>query len=124
MTVQHDIERSIAVAELARGNYLLFATESEDQQAKQVFTDMADDMKRHVLILESRRDYLDQHNPLNGGGSPGMQQQGQQEGQQPGQEGLQAGGNGGCGCDSGGGQGQAAGGQGQGVGGQGGGCPS
>lgn len=72
MTVRQDLEHSIAVAEAARGSYLLFATESEDQKAKQVFGDMAEDMQRHVKILESRRDYLDQHNQLNGANGQGQ----------------------------------------------------
>lgn len=65
MTVQRDLERAIAMAEAARGNYLLFASDSEDEKAQQVFTDMAEDMKRHVMILESRQEYLEKHNALN-----------------------------------------------------------
>ncbi len=52
------------MAEASKGSYLLFATESEDQKASDVFKDMAEDMERHVKILESRRDYLGQHNQL------------------------------------------------------------
>jgi rubrerythrin len=65
MTVRGDLERAIAMAEAARGNYLLFATESADDSAQQVFNDMAEDMQRHVTVLESRREYLDEHNELN-----------------------------------------------------------
>lgn len=65
MTVRKDLERSIAMAAVAKGNYLLFATDSEDDTVTSVFRDMADDMERHVQILESRRDYLDKHNQLN-----------------------------------------------------------
>lgn len=83
MTVRGDIDRAIAMAEAARGNYLLFATESEDTTAQRVFQDMAGDMERHVKILESRRDYLDQYNQLNaqlaGGNNQG--QGGQNTGQ-------------------------------------------
>lgn len=68
MTVHGNLERAIALAEAAKGNYLLFATESEDDKAQKAFKDMAEDMDRHVQILESRRDYLEKHNPLNGGG--------------------------------------------------------
>lgn len=68
MTVRQDLERSIAMAEASKGNYMLFATESDDQKAKQVFGDMANDMERHVTILKSRVDYLNQHNQLNAGG--------------------------------------------------------
>lgn len=65
MTVHNDLERAIAMASAAKGNYLLFATESEDQKATEVFKQMAEDMDRHVTILESRMNYLGQHNPLN-----------------------------------------------------------
>lgn len=67
MTVKGDLERSIAMAEAAKGSYLLFATESEDKTATKVFKDMADDMERHVKILKSRVEYLQQHNHLNNG---------------------------------------------------------
>jgi rubrerythrin len=86
MTVRTDMERAIAMAEAAKGGYLLFATQSEDETAHQVFSDMAEDMKRHVMILESRRDYLDQHNKLNqagdenGGGKDKKQKQKQKGG--------------------------------------------
>lgn len=67
MTVHADLQRAIAMAEAAKGAYLLFATDSEDEKAKKVFSDMAEDMKRHVLILESRMEYLKKHNKLIGG---------------------------------------------------------
>jgi rubrerythrin len=69
MTVYGDLERAIAMAEASKGSYLLFATDSEDDKAKQVFQDMAEDMERHVTILKSRQDYLEQNNQLNAGGS-------------------------------------------------------
>lgn len=67
MTVHNDLERAIAMAEAAKGSYMLFSTESEDGQATKVFSEMAEDMQRHVTILESRRDYLNEHNQLNAG---------------------------------------------------------
>lgn len=76
MTVQREMERAIAMAEASRGNYLLFAADSEDGQAQQVFRQMAEDMQRHVRILESRKEYLDQHNQLNA--TRGSDQAGQQ----------------------------------------------
>ncbi|HEY3368466.1 MAG TPA: DUF1657 domain-containing protein [Symbiobacteriaceae bacterium] len=71
MTVKADLDRAIAMAEASKGNYLLFSTESEDKKATQVFQDMAQDMERHVKILESRVDYLTQHNQLNASDSSG-----------------------------------------------------
>lgn len=80
MSVRNDLERAIAVAESAKGNYLLFAVDSEDDKATQVFKDMAEDMERHVKILESRRDYLD--NQGSGGNeSGGKQKQKKNQGQ-------------------------------------------
>ncbi|HYG57321.1 MAG TPA: DUF1657 domain-containing protein [Symbiobacteriaceae bacterium] len=73
MTVRSDLERSIAMAEANKGSYLLFATESEDEKAKTVFQDMAEDMERHVQILKSRVDYLDQNGGGGGGGGNGDQ---------------------------------------------------
>lgn len=64
MTVHSDLEKAIAMASAAKGNYLLFATDSEDDKATQVFQQMADDMDRHVTILDSRLNYLSQHNNL------------------------------------------------------------
>lgn len=83
MTVQNEIERALAMAEAAKGNYLLFATDSEDEKAEQVFKEMAEDMERHATILESRLDYLTQHNPLNGGsGKQGKQNKQDKQGKQ------------------------------------------
>jgi len=65
MTVRGDLEKAIAMAEASKGSYLLFATDSEDEKAKGVFQDMAEDMERHVTILKSRQQYLDQYNQLN-----------------------------------------------------------
>lgn len=65
MTVYANLERALAMVEASKGNYLLFATDSEDEKAKQVFQDMASDMERHAKILQSRIDYLSQNNQLN-----------------------------------------------------------
>lgn len=77
MTVRSELERAIAIAEASKGNYLLFAANSEDDKAKQVFKDMAEDMERHVKILESRQDFLNKYNQLNalGQGDDGDQKQ-------------------------------------------------
>ncbi|HWI53628.1 MAG TPA: DUF1657 domain-containing protein [Symbiobacteriaceae bacterium] len=74
MTVYANLERALAMVEASKGNYLLFATDSEDDKAKQVFQDMASDMERHAKILQSRIDYLEQNNQLNAGESDGQGQ--------------------------------------------------
>jgi rubrerythrin len=68
MTIRQDLDKQIAMAEASKGSYMLFAVGSEDEKARQVFSDMAADMERHVKILQSRADYLDQYNPLNADG--------------------------------------------------------
>ncbi len=79
MTVKTDLEHAIARAEASKGTYLLFGAESEDQKAQTVFRDMAEDMDRHILILQSRLKYLGQYNKLNAdradqGNQPGQDQ--------------------------------------------------
>lgn len=68
MTVKSGLEHAIARAEASKGSYLLFGAESEDQKAQTVFRDMAEDMDRHVQILQSRLEFLGQHNKLNAAG--------------------------------------------------------
>lgn len=60
MTVQREIERAKAIAEAARGNYLLFSEQTEEKKARAVYREMAEDMERHTRILESRLEYLQQ----------------------------------------------------------------
>lgn len=65
MTVQQDMQKAVASAESAQGNYLTFASSTQDQSAKQMFQSMADDMQRHIDQLKSRLHYLNENNPLN-----------------------------------------------------------
>lgn len=60
MTVRSEIERAKAIAEAAKGNYLLFSEQTEDRKAREVFQEMAEDMERHSAILTSRLDYLEE----------------------------------------------------------------
>jgi len=100
VTVQHDLERAIAMAEVMKGSYMLFSTDSEDEKAKQVFKQMAEDMERHVMILKSRLQYLAQYNLLNrqqggpNGQGEGSQGRGNGQGQGNGQGNGQANGQG------------------------------
>ncbi|MFZ5813957.1 MAG: DUF1657 domain-containing protein [Bacillota bacterium] len=63
-----------ASAESAQGSYLMFASATQDQSAKQMFQSMAGDMQKHIDQLKGRLDYLNSHNALN-------QQQNQQQNQ-------------------------------------------
>ncbi|NLM51340.1 MAG: DUF1657 domain-containing protein [Firmicutes bacterium] len=64
MTVLSDLKKAIAAAESAKGNYAAFAEATEDQMAKAMFLQMADDMDRHIQQLTSRLNYLRQNNPM------------------------------------------------------------
>jgi len=82
LTVKTDLEHAIARAEASKGEYLLFGADSEDQTAQKVFRDMAEDMERHVKILESRLQYLGQHNKLNADGASQLNQSGKGQSKQ------------------------------------------
>lgn len=65
MTVISDLKKAIAAAESAKGSYATFAESTEDQMAKAMFEQMAQDMDSHILQLSSRLSYLSENNPLN-----------------------------------------------------------
>lgn len=65
MTVQQDMQKAVASAEAAQGSYMVFANSTQDQGAKQMFQEMADDMQRHIQHLKGRLDYLKDNNQLN-----------------------------------------------------------
>lgn len=65
MTVQSDLKKAMASAQVALGTYSNFAESTQDQSAKQLFQDMAQDMQRHVNLLSTRLNYLEKNNPLN-----------------------------------------------------------
>lgn len=54
MTVQKDLQKAVAAAESAKGTYASFGQSTDDQTAKQMFTQMAQDMDRHISQLNSR----------------------------------------------------------------------
>jgi len=54
MTVKSDLEKAKAAADSAKGTYEAFATATDDQNAKQMFQQMAQDMERHNSMIESR----------------------------------------------------------------------
>lgn len=54
MTVKSDLEKARAAAEAAKGTYAAFSTSTDDQGAKTMFEQMAQDMDRHVAQLNSR----------------------------------------------------------------------
>ncbi|AIF51639.1 DUF1657 domain-containing protein [Pelosinus sp. UFO1] len=64
MTVQKDLQKAVAAAESAKGTYATFEQSTDDQTSKQMFTQMAQDMDRHISQLNSRLEVV-QQNQLN-----------------------------------------------------------
>jgi rubrerythrin len=54
MTVKKDLEKAVAAAESAKGTYAAFATSTDDVGAQTMFTQMSQDMDRHIAQLNSR----------------------------------------------------------------------
>lgn len=65
MTIQQDIQKAIAAAQLALGAYATFAESTQDQSAKQMYEDMKKDMHKHIAMLNSRLGYWEENNTLN-----------------------------------------------------------
>jgi rubrerythrin len=65
LTVQSDLKKALASAQSALGSYSTFAESTQDQSAKQMFQQMAQDMQRHIDQLNSRLSYIEKNNPLN-----------------------------------------------------------
>lgn len=54
MTVQKDLQKAVAAAQSAKGTYATFGESTDDQTVKQMFTQMSQDMDRHISQLNSR----------------------------------------------------------------------
>jgi Protein of unknown function (DUF1657). len=54
VTVKKDLEKALAAAQSAKGTYSTFAASTDDQAAQTMFTQMAQDMDRHIAQLNSR----------------------------------------------------------------------
>jgi rubrerythrin len=65
LTVQQDLEKAKAAAQSALGTYSSFASSTQDQTAKQMFQDLANDAQRHVAMLSGRLNYVTENNNLN-----------------------------------------------------------
>ncbi len=64
MTVQSDLQKAAASAQSLLGSYSMFASGTQDQAAKKMFQELAQDMQRHVDTLNSRLSYLEKNNPM------------------------------------------------------------
>ena len=54
MTVKSDLQKALAAAESAKGTYATFSQSTDDQTAKQMFTQMSQDMDQHISQLNGR----------------------------------------------------------------------
>jgi hypothetical protein len=64
LTVQDDLQKTLAGAELLKGSYDVFAASTEDKAAKTMFQEMSQDMQRHVDSLNFRMSYLEKNNTM------------------------------------------------------------
>lgn len=65
MTVQQDLQKAVAAAQSALGTYSSFSLSTQDQSAKQMFEELSQDSQRHIAMLNSRLNYINQNNGLN-----------------------------------------------------------
>lgn len=64
MTVQSDLQKSVAQAQSLLGSYSMAASSTKDQTAKKMYQELAQDMQRHVDTLNARLSYLEKNNPM------------------------------------------------------------
>lgn len=64
MTVQTDIQKNVAQAQSMLGAYSMAASSTQDQMAKKMYQELAQDMQRHVDSLNARLSYLEKNNPM------------------------------------------------------------
>ncbi|MTI82909.1 MAG: DUF1657 domain-containing protein [Firmicutes bacterium] len=64
MTVQSDLQKSVAQAESLKGSYDTFATSTLDNAAMKMFQEMSQDMQRHIDSLNARLSYIEKNNPM------------------------------------------------------------
>jgi len=64
MTVQSDLQKTVAGAKTLLGSYEMFASSTQDQAAKTMFKELAQDMQRHIDSLNNRLSYLEKNNPM------------------------------------------------------------
>ncbi|MCY0875278.1 MAG: DUF1657 domain-containing protein [Firmicutes bacterium] len=63
MTVGHKMQETIAQAQVVAANLKLFALDTKDQQAKQMFNQLSQSMDNCVNTLQSRLTYIQEQEP-------------------------------------------------------------
>lgn len=65
MTVKSDLQKATAMCEELKGIYAMAAESTDEQEAKQVFKSLKEELDKHISFLTNRVDYLTLNNPLN-----------------------------------------------------------
>jgi len=60
VTTAEDLQKAIALAQQALGNYSAFASSTQDSGAQNMFAGMAHDMERHLKQLNDRHKTVEQ----------------------------------------------------------------
>ena len=63
MTVGTKMQQTIASAESVKASLKSFALETQDQQAKQMYQQLAQSMENIIHSLQSRLNYIEQEEP-------------------------------------------------------------
>lgn len=63
MTIGTKMQQTIASAESVKANLKTFALETQDQQAKQMYQQLAQTMENVISSLQSRMNYIEQEEP-------------------------------------------------------------
>jgi len=63
VTVGTKMQQTIASAESVKANLKTFALETQDQQAKQMYQQLAQTMENVISSLQSRMNYIEQEEP-------------------------------------------------------------
>lgn len=63
MTVGTKMQQTIASAESVMANLKTFGLETQDQQAKQMYNQLAQSMENIISSLQSRMNYMEQEEP-------------------------------------------------------------
>jgi len=63
MTIGTQLQQTLASAESVKANLMSFALETNNQQAKQMYNQLAQTMENVVSVLKSRNNYVQQEEP-------------------------------------------------------------
>lgn len=63
MTVGTKLQQTLASAEGVKANLKTFSLDTQDQQAKQMYTQLAQTMENVVNTLQARATYIEQQEP-------------------------------------------------------------